>query len=204
MFESRALAEVSSDIRSGDLLLFRPRRWDLLGRLIAIAGRSEYCHAAMAKWHHGALRCLEMVASGGQDVSLARRVERCPGRIDVYEANPDNRWPDFNGYTTTLVMCGLVTRQYGYWNLLRVALRLLFFVRLFVRPETDDKIKGGAPPFCSQAIAMACREGGTDPVPQISDRMTEPGDLARSAFYRKRFTLIPRGREPQKPKGSFP
>jgi hypothetical protein len=33
--------------------------------------------------------------------------------------------------------------------------------------------------------------GGVDPVPHLSDRLTEPADLARSPFYEYAFTLIP-------------
>lgn len=200
MFKLRALLEVLGQIDSGDLLLFRPSRWNLLGRLIAIAGRGEYCHAGMAEWRYVGLRCLEMVARGGRDVSLERLVKSQPGRIDVYEANPDNRWPGFRPSNAVLVMRGLIQRQYGFWNLLRVACRHLFIIRLFMRPETNDQIEGGAAPYCSHAIAFSDRKAGGDPVPQLSDRMTEPADLARSPFYRYRFTLIPgntRGEEPQ-------
>jgi hypothetical protein len=33
--------------------------------------------------------------------------------------------------------------------------------------------------------------GGVDPVENLPDRLTEPADLARSPFYRYRFTLLP-------------
>ena len=46
------------------------------------------------------------------------------------------------------------------------------------------------PPFCSQAVSMADRQGGIDPVPNLADRLTEPADLSRSEFYEYRFTLI--------------
>ena len=36
---------------------------------------------------------------------------------------------------------------------------------------------------------MADREGGIDPVPNLADRLTEPADLSRSAFFRYQFTL---------------
>ena len=41
-------AEVRDAIRDADLLLFRRR--DRLTRLIAVAGRSQYVHAAIAGW----------------------------------------------------------------------------------------------------------------------------------------------------------
>ena len=58
------------------------------------------------------------------------------------------------------------------------------------RPSLDDEQPSRRPPFCSEACAMADRVGGgVDPVPQLADRLTEPADLARSPFYRYRFTL---------------
>ena len=59
-------------IRDGDVLLFR-RRSGVMGKLIAVAGRSEYCHAAMAAWWNGRLMCLETVQGhGGRAVLLSR------------------------------------------------------------------------------------------------------------------------------------
>src|SRR3972149_5438093 len=78
-------------IRDGDLLLFRRKR-GLFSRLIAVAGRSEYCHAAMAAWWNGRLMCLETVQGrGGRAVLLSRLVAENPGRIDVYRANANRR-----------------------------------------------------------------------------------------------------------------
>ena len=71
-------------IRDGDLLLFR-RRHGLAGKLVAVAGRSEYCHAAMAAWWNGRLMCLETVQGrGGRAVLLSRLVDENPDLIDVY------------------------------------------------------------------------------------------------------------------------
>ena len=78
-------------IRDGDLLLFRRKR-GLQGKLIAIAGRSEYSHAAMAAWWNGRLMCLETVQGhGGRAVLLSTLVAENPGRIDVYRANANRR-----------------------------------------------------------------------------------------------------------------
>ena len=33
--------------------------------------------------------------------------------------------------------------------------------------------------------------GGVDPVPHLTDRLTEPADLARSPFYQFLLTLVP-------------
>jgi hypothetical protein len=87
-------------------------------------------------------------------------------------------------------MIEITGRRYGWWSLLWVAMVHLPVVRLLVRPDTDDSANGSLP-FCSQAVARACRAGGVDPVPNLADRLTEPGDLARSVFFRYRFTLFP-------------
>jgi len=70
---------------------------------------------------------------------------------------------------------------------------------LLPAPEEDMPIPtvGRTPPglpepmFCSQAVAWAYRVAGLDPTPNLPDRLTEPGDLARSPIFRYRFTLLP-------------
>ena len=177
-----------SKIRDGDLLLSRPRR-GRIGRLIAKAGRSEYSHAAMAAWWNGRLMCLETLQGrGGRAVLLSNLVRECPGQIDVYAVGATGE--PFDRAAAVEAMIEITGRPYGWWSLLLVALVHLPVVRLLVRPNTDDTANGSLP-FCSQAFAKACRAGGVDPVPRLADRLTEPGDLARSALFRYRFTLFP-------------
>ena len=174
-------------IRDGDLLLFRRRG------LIAIAGRGEHSHAAKAAWWGNDLFCLEVRQwFGGRAVTLSSQVARRPGRIDVYQANPDSRWPQYDRTAATRFMRRLCGCEYGYTRLIGAALLHLPVVRCFLRPELDDDAPDRGPPFCSQACSMADRlGGGVDPVAHLPDRLTEPADLARSPFYRYRFTLIP-------------
>lgn len=205
------------EIRTADLLLFRPCWWALHSKLICVAGRTDYCHAGMVRCRPAVNRspyrldritgssgflstpvypvipsdCLEMVAGGGRQISLAKEVQWYPGLIDVYEANPENRWEKFDRLRAAAAMRGFVRRRYGWRNMLRVSLVHLPFIRFLLRPETDDQIAHGRLPFCSQAVAAACRAGGVDPVPHLADRFTEPADLARSPFFKYRFTLIP-------------
>lgn len=186
------LGQAYEQIRSADLLLFRPCWWALHSKLICVAGRTNYCHAGMvARSDNGVLSCLEMVASGGRENFLFQQVVWYPGLVDVYEANPEDRWPEFDRARAVSAMQGFVSRCYGWWNMIRVSLVHLPLIRFLVRPETDDEIRGGYLPFCSQAVAAACRSGGVDPVPHLADRFTEPADLARSPFFKYRFTLIP-------------
>lgn len=179
------LKDAKAEIRDGDLLLFRGTG------LIAVAGRGPYTHAAMAAWWGDDLFCLEVrELKGGRAVMLSREVERVPGRIDVFEANPSDRWPEFDRAGAVRFMRRLTGCDYGWCHLIRAALLHLPMLRLFARAETDDLSIGRRPPFCSQAVAMASRIGGrVDPVENLADRLTEPCDLARSPFYRYRFTL---------------
>ena len=173
------------DIRDGDLLMFRSRDW--YTRLFAIAGRTEYVHAAMAGWWNGRLMCVEMTSSGGRAQLLSNIVAQWPGVCDVYRANAARR--RFSRQKALLAMIAITGKPYGRWNLWRAALLHLPLLRFCVRPDMDDAEESAWPPFCSQAVSMACRAGGVDPVPHLADRLTEPADLARSSFFQYRFTL---------------
>ncbi len=178
-------ADARSLIGDGDLLLFRRRG------VISVAGRGVHSHAAKAAWWGDDLFCLEIREwYGGRAVTLSSQVRRYPGRIDVYEVNPDNRWPEYDVAGASRFMRRLAGCHYGYLGVLTAAALHLPFVRFLTRPNMDDKDQGKRPPFCSQACAMADRlGGGVDPVPHLADPLTEPADLARSPFYRYRFTV---------------
>jgi hypothetical protein len=178
-------ADVRDTILDADLLLFRRRQWYM--RLIAVAGRSEYVHAGMAGWWNGRLMNVEMTSAGGRAQLLSNLVERWPGAIDVYRANPARG--RFSRRAALAAMIGITGKRYGWLNLLRASLFHLPLVRLCVAADTDDAEDSAWPPFCSQAVSMACRRGGADPVLNLPDRLTEPADLARSPFFVYRFTL---------------
>ena len=180
-------ATVRHYIRDADLLLFRRRG------PIAIAGRGEHCHAAKAAWWGSDLFCLEVLQwFGGRAVTLSSQVDYYPGRIDVYQANPDNRWPAYDRAAAVRLMRRLCGCQYGWRALIGTAMLHLPLLRWCVRPRLDEEAPEGTPPFCSQACSMADRlGGGVDPVEHLPDCLTEPADLARSPFYRYRFTLVP-------------
>jgi len=173
-------------ISDADLLLFRPRDW--YTRAIAVAGRSEYVHAAMAGWWADRLMCIEMTSGGGRAQLFSNIIERWPGACDVYRANAARR--RFSREKALAAMIAITGKPYGKWNLLRAAILHTPVFRFLVPPDMADDDQSPWPPFCSQAVAMACRAGGVDPVPNLADRLTEPADLARSPFFEYRFTLI--------------
>lgn len=182
-------------IRDGDLLLFR-RKSGVMGKLIATAGRSEYCHAAMAAWWNERLMCLETVQShGGRAIMLSAAVQESPDLIDVYRVNRNRRRFDRNAAVRAMIE--ITGKRYGWLNLLHAAMVHLPVVRLFTIPLDDDRANGSLP-FCSDAVSRALRAGGVDPVPHLADAGTEPADLARSAALEYRFTLSldPKKEEP--------
>jgi len=183
------LSDVAAEIRDGDLLLFRGR--GVVARLIGVAGRSVYTHAGRAVWWGNDLFCCEVrELKGGRAVTLESQVRRFGGLIDVFEVNPSARWREFNRRGAVRYIRRLAGCDYGYRGVLLAALRHLPLWRFLVRPDSNDQRVAEQPPFCSQACAMADRVGGgVDPVPHLADRLTEPADLARSPFYRYRFTL---------------
>jgi hypothetical protein len=179
-----AYREARDQIRDGDLLLFR--RCGLISAL----GRGNHSHAAKAAWWESDLFCLEVRSwYGGRAVTLSSQVRRLPGRIEV---NPDDRWPQYDRRGAVRFMRRLAGCDYGYRGVVVAALLHLPLVRMFVHANVDDRARDRRPPFCSHACAMADRlGGGVDPVPHLADWLTEPADLARSPFYRYRFTLVP-------------
>jgi hypothetical protein len=179
---------VQSSIKNADLLLCRTGR-RLCDLAISAAARSPYVHAGMAAWIDGKLSIVDVLQfHGGRIVPLADEVSRHPGRYDVYRANTI-RFPELDRDAAVEQMRHYADGQYGWWNVVRASLRHLAFVRLLIPPLTDDKANGTYPPFCSQAAGTAYREAGVDPVPNLADRVTEPGDLARSLLFSYFCTL---------------
>lgn len=180
------LEDVADDLRDGDLLLFRRRG------LISIAGRGVHSHAAKVAWWGGTPFCLEVREwFGGRAVTLASQIDRCPGRIDLFRANPDDRWPEYDAEASTHYMRQLAGCDYGYGSVLAAAMLHLPIVRTWMTAEVEDQSVSHRPPFCSQACAMADRlAGGVDPTPYLADRLTEPADLARSPFYEYQYTFV--------------
>jgi len=180
-------AEARKQVRNADLLLWRPGTCS--GRAIARSGRSEYSHAGMAAWWDDELLCLEMLQfRGGRPILLEDYLAEEEGTLDVYRALIPNR----ARLQAVAKMRRLISARYGWWPLLIVGLRHFPVARWVLPPLTDDKINGG-PMFCSQACAASYRHAGYDPVPNLADRGTEPGDLARSRLFEYLFTPVLKG-----------
>lgn len=201
-------------MQKADLLEWRPHG-KLLARVrgwvVAVLTRSgRHCHASMvavmgSDWRYGNIPrpTLTTIGTeegrGGIEEDLEPLVEKYPGKIDVYQANPDNRWPDFDrDATVAWARKHVIGTKYGWWATARCALSRFIFLRWmpYFTPDRDDEDNGTKPPNCSAAWSMAVRlGGGVDPVHELSDLATEPGDLTRTPFTKYLFTLVPDGWE---------
>ena len=171
-----SLIQAMDDLQNGDLLLFRGG----LKNAIAVYGRGEWSHVAMAGQWWGQWLCLEQREfCGGRAVTLASQVKKYPERIDVFRPrNVDSRRRD----QALDAMIAKMGRPYSYLNVMRCwAMHfpgLRFLRRNLKRPNLK---RASLAEHCSQAFASAWREGaGIDPVPHLDDWATEPNDLARS------------------------
>lgn len=188
--------DARAQLGHGYLLLLRANPRSLASRLISRAGRSIYSHAARVAWRDQEIRCLEVREwHGAREVSLLDQVVKWPGRWDVFEPNPGNIAKalgcDYDARAAVNYLRGLVGKPYGWVNLLRIAALHTPGLRMLIAPPTDDEAESGFLPVCSHAQALADRIAGVDPVVNLADRVTEPADLARSLFYRYKFTLEP-------------
>ncbi len=132
MFCQVNLSDVAAEIRDGDLLLFRGR--GLVARMIGVAGRSNYTHAARAVWWGNDLFCCEVrELKGGRAVTLESQTRKFAGLIDVFEVNPSARWREFDRHGAVRYIRRLAGCDYGYRGVLLAALE---FAKLLAAAET--------------------------------------------------------------------
>ena len=173
-------ADVRDGIRDADLLLFRRR--NRIARLIAVAGRSQYVHAAMAGWWNDRLMCVEMTSGGGRAQLLSNIVRQWPGVVDVYRANASRR--RFSRRRALLAMIGITGKRYGWVNLCRAAL-----LHLAVLPISGPARHERPGDLDLAAVLFA---GGGDGRPGRRDRSGaesgRPSDRARRLGPERRFS----------------
>lgn len=197
----KSLADAAPFIADGDVLLFRRPPGSIVAKAICVSGRSDYSHAAMAGWlrpsqsstTRATLCCLEVREGvGGRVVTLASQVEKFDGLIDVYAAASKSDYRDYDRDAAVMRMLEFAGQPYGWLAIARAARSYLPFLRWFFDTNENDQWYSSAPVFCSEAVSRAMRVGGrVDPVVNLADCDTEPGDLARSDVLEYRFTLEP-------------
>jgi len=185
------VAYAESLIGDGWLALYRGNSW--MSRIIQYGTGGPYSHAAMLRRENGHADVLEMREfRGGRATPLEAQARNWPRAIDIFSPNVA-RFPEFDPATAVSVMRDLTSREYGYVGVARLLLQKIPLVwRLWPLDVADielDETTGA--PFCSHAVAAACRLAGVDPVPRKADHLVTPNDLSWSLFWRYEFTLIP-------------
>ena len=175
-------AKVRRKIQTADILLFRGR--GCTSRVLSVAGRSPYTHAAICVWHHNVLLCAEFREfRGGRSVNLSSQVRRFPGRIDVFRAPSLAKLPAIREAIGD-TMLRWTGQQYNWRGILAASFLHLPLIRVFATPDLRRENGSGddRPRYCSQAVSDVYQlESGLDLVPQLPGRLSEPADLARSA-----------------------
>lgn len=174
-------------IQDGDLLLYRPRDW--FGRIIADAGDSKYCHAAMAGWWGDKLMNVEMTRTGGRAQKLSNIVHQYPNVIDVYhftaktlaEGESVKHCEEVIRNAALSNMIDITAIPYGWKYIYRAIERRLFGFPL--RGEVP-----GDMPDCSVAFDRSYEAAGAKLLPGL-DHDVEPADLAKSVYFAYSMTL---------------
>lgn len=197
--EEAQYLQVRDQIRDADLLLWRPT--SLHGRAICGASDGIHSHASLACWTtlDAGSRHLMVVDTeegrGGGVAPLSAMVAKYPSRIDVFQANPDNRWPEYEPLRSKLAETfwnEITPQKYGLWTAARMGIRQLLLFRFLIHPNHDDQHISGLPPVCSSAVARLTRQvTGIDTVSGLADNSTWPVHLERSLFYTARWRLVP-------------
>lgn len=185
-------------LRDADLLQFRVKGLNPIGRLISLIGRSPYSHTACVALVNDHVECLEVREFwGGRITDLAWQVEQFGGQIDVFRPSPEYVSTNAEGVTARYFLDtkGVVRtirplcrpREYGYLSVLAMAP----LIRWCFPMCCDDKVASGYPPYCAEVYAYGIRMNFVDPVPMLPDHRTEPGDLTRSPLLANYlFTLV--------------
>lgn len=182
----------SADLRSGDVAQFRGV--GLIASWIRYATHGVHSHSGMIRVdcdnNVDLLEVREFI--GGRAIPLGAAVANAPGRIDVFRPRRD-RWPEYSTARAVDMMRLVTSRRYGYWGVARLALQRIPFLWRFFPIDTRDVIDGRTmqAPFCSHAVAIACRAGGVDPVPRKPDYLVTPADLTWSLLFDYVCTLTP-------------
>ena len=198
-------------IKEADILLFHaPKQWWKLGYWISKFTASPYSHVALAHWDNNRLYCVEFREFIGSRCELLKlRIDE-GFQIDVYRVDTEVNMPyieqvkTFDGkvafrynvrvmaFTQDKANCitmeakKLIGRKYGWsviWSIIKTFIPGL---RVFVDKEKETKVEAYV---CSTLIAKTYHRCYADLVPFISDALTTPSDIARSAYLNYLFTI---------------
>jgi hypothetical protein len=179
-------------IEDGWLAQYRGTSW--VSRTIQRATAGPHSHSAMLRRNNGTVDILELREfKGGRARTLEGEAHRYSGLIDVFSVSK-SRFPEFDGEGAVAFMRRLTEQDYGYWGVLRIALRMFPFLWRFYSIKThdvfDERRRRRIRPFCSHAVALAYTYGGhINPVPRLPSYLVTPNHLTHSLFFNYEFTV---------------
>jgi hypothetical protein len=168
--------DVRSDIKDGDVLMYRGR--NLPSRLIQWATGSRYSHSGLAAWWNGRLMVLEAVGKGVVVTPLSANVRHYHGDVEWFtcvEAIPESdrhRMIEFAQQE--------LGKEYARWKAIKLGLRIL----LQKGEKQRDELRRARQLFCSQYVAEVYNSVGKDLKKGVSDRFMSPADVASSPLLR--------------------
>lgn len=165
--------DARSEIREGDLIVFRNR----FGKPVRAMKACRWGDP----WYAVEVRKYLGVAA----IPLEQLVQLTPGRIDVYEVNPDSLWENYDRQGAMRYLKGRLFTEKDR-RLTLVETLYDFLSKLFGK-EVEKRI---STPYGLEAIHLAERlGGGVEPLPDLAHAKIRVQDLLESSFYRYRFTL---------------
>jgi hypothetical protein len=172
-----AYSEARSNIRDGDVLMYRGR--SLPSMIIRWATRSKYSHAGLAAWWNNRLIVLEAVGRGVMVTSLSSNVRSYHGDVEwftcVSDMTPQQR-EKMIGFAQAEL-----GKEYDRWSAIVLGLKILFQRDR----EKRDALRRERKLFCSAYVAQVYNAAGVDLKEGVSDRFMSPGDVAASPKLRK-------------------
>jgi hypothetical protein len=184
--EARAL------IHQGDFLLWH-YTGGTLGRMILSRAPKEtpYVHVGMAivaGYEGGPIHSVDIqYRRGGQRRRLSQDVAQWPGKIEVWRVKQHRGKHDWDANVVAAEMERIIDTPYGLRTGLAYYLRTARWWP-FMNPLPDERLEAQIKPVCSQAVAIACRKCGYDPLPK-DEPVTTPWHYAMNGFASYRFTL---------------
>ena len=173
-------------IRTGDLLLFRGNY--MLSHMIESLSDSPYSHVAiLARWKDRVV-AFQADTRGVEILPVSKMICRYNGKVDWWSRVDGFGDESFEEKLLDTALTLLGTR-YGYWPLVRLALRILLGRTLSARDAhaTPDSL------FCSQFVSQCYRvasDGKFDVNPDLNDASTSPADFVRSGHFTPRYQLF--------------
>jgi hypothetical protein len=174
---------IRSQIRTGDILLFRGRR--RLSKVIEWISRSPYSHVAFLTWWDGRVIAMQSDLRGVEVIPASMLVCQYQGKVEWWRLADQHRegfdQRDFLDRALTLV--GI---KYGYFALIGVALRMLLGMSVVrrlsrVRPSTL---------FCSSFVSYCYQNEKISINAKAGAGGTSPADFAHSGVFENPHVLF--------------